>query len=360
MTWNTQDIRTMACRVGTLLMIGAGLVWTAVPVVEAGFTAKDVTGAANRAEDVWELWEPLLQRERVDTGYQVRTDIGSTTDLLGDDGSWMLLEEDTQLLVREFEYNSERRIRIVRLALLEGVVTADAAHFEYADNVFEIETPSVTASFKFSKARIAVEHDGTTTITIFQGIFDLKQRPAGRPQAHIRYISPKNIKTDMTLESDVGVNVDTTGDGLYIATDASSAVSLSLVDSQIDLAPDTSILITDGDEQNILSVITNTSRSSSSNVTVDGALLEQQNSIPLLMRQRIQSSLRSNDTGLAKTGLSETVDVDANAMLDTLQNITRDVTSSAVPTASGDTTPVSPPTRDIQRMSVDVTVDKAD
>ena len=165
-----------ACRVGRPLIICVFLCSLCVLQAEAGFLAQAVSGFADVADEGLEDWAPLEAESSFDAGQVVRTDFGALADLEGDDGSYLSINEATQVSLLEFDYQPDREIRIARFAILEGTITADAAHFDYATNIFEVETPTVVASFKFSKAKITVKNDGQTTIIPINGLFAFHQK----------------------------------------------------------------------------------------------------------------------------------------------------------------------------------------
>ncbi len=163
-------------RAGGLLIICVFLWSACVFQAKAGFLAQAVSGFADVADEGLGDWTPLETESSFDAGQVVRTDFGALADLEGDDGSYLSIDEATQVSLLEFDYQPDQEIRIARFAILEGTITADAAHFDYATNIFEVETPTVVASFKFSKAKITVKNDGQTTIIPINGLFAFHQK----------------------------------------------------------------------------------------------------------------------------------------------------------------------------------------
>ncbi len=138
----------------------------------AVLTPQDIVGTSRITDEVQAELELLGSNSVIKAGNVIFTDLSARVDLLGEDGSFLEIGEGTELSVLEYEFNADQKVRIARFAILEGVVTADAAHLDYETNVFEIETPTVTANFKFSKLTVEVDKDGNTTFTLHNGLFE--------------------------------------------------------------------------------------------------------------------------------------------------------------------------------------------
>ena len=261
-------LRTAILRTCSIIMILACL----CPNQAAGaaLTAQAVKGVVDTAEETMRDWTPLLVTQNVDQGYAVRTDFASLTDLLGDDGSILNIDEATQLIIREFEFNPDRRIRIARFSILEGVVTAEAAHFDYAVNIFEIETPTVVAGFKFSKAGFAVDKAGNTDISIYNGRFEIRYIGPATGRAQIAYTTPGGIASTVAMGEETAVSLATTSTGYQLKNIGHRPITLMVGGQSAELSPLAGIEVT---MQDGLPVIINTSEAAGASVTVGGVLI---------------------------------------------------------------------------------------
>lgn len=168
-----------------LLLSGAG-------TAQAQLKADMLMGYVEQALEGEGNWSELLQEQLVGPGQSVRTDMSAAADLTGTDGSLFFLGELTELLVNEFEYVPESETRIVHVSLLEGSLTAEAAHYEYANNIFDVETPTVVGSFKFTKGSFNVDPEGNTNATMYTGKFDFdrENKQAGAVSVEASLVPP--------------------------------------------------------------------------------------------------------------------------------------------------------------------------
>lgn len=99
-------------------------------------------------------WKPVEQGMPLNAGDQILTGQGGTVDLEFEDGSTLSLDEETQLGISELEFSEAKEVRVSRLNLFWGAITAVASPLRFKKNVFEVETETVVAGFKFSSMRI--------------------------------------------------------------------------------------------------------------------------------------------------------------------------------------------------------------
>jgi len=186
------------------------------PAHAAVLTPLIVDGIADIADEASENWQELLLETHVEVGKQLRTDFGALVDLEGDDGSFFSIGEATELLVQELEFDAQRQIRIVHLAILTGLVTAEAMHLDYTTNIFELETPTVVASFKFSKATVGANAAGDSQITMETGKFDMSRENSQDGEVLANHKSKDDVVTAMQIPNKGRVDVETKTDGLAI------------------------------------------------------------------------------------------------------------------------------------------------
>lgn len=311
--------RNHTCRIMCAwLLISIGYLLTAQSA-GASLTAQTVTGAVDKTEENLQAWQALQILQPVDPGQVVRTGFASKTDIKGDDGSMVYVDEATQLVIRAFEFKPDQQIRIAKFAIIEGTVTAETAHFDYATNVFDIETPTVLASFKYSKAQFVVDRQGNTEITIFNGKFEFTYFGTSTGDAHARYILPNGVEVKMPLSTGGAIYVETTDDGLKVSNIGTSRIIITAGGHQIELSPQASVEISEL-HGNI--VIKNTSSNPEAEVKVNGILLEPNDVMTLTPIATLTPVTSAEQGGVADELFS---------------NINAGNTTSSVPARSGNT-----------------------
>ena len=260
--------RILSAMVSVLVLIGT---WSMLaPAQGAVFTPQRVDGVTDLTDEAAQDWQPLEIEAQVGAGHLVRTDIAALVDLLGDDGSWLGVGESTMLSVLEYEFDAGQELRIARFSVQEGVVIAEAAHFEYPTNIFDVETPTVVASFKFSKLKLIVDKDGNTTLIPYSGRFEFLRKGGREDAATVRHTSEEEIETLCKLPPGGGMGLDIIPNGLRIRNLGATPLTISIGGNIIEMPPGTSIEgSTSGGE---LSVKNTTDPSAMlPSVTVDGA-----------------------------------------------------------------------------------------
>jgi len=220
-----------------LVVFCIGSLWAGSSVPAANLTTQTVTGIADLADEATQDWKELLEQASVYGGNIVRTDFGALVDLAGDDGSFISIGEASQLLIREFEFDAEQNIRIATFSLLEGAVSANAAHLDYATNIFEIETPTVVASFKFSKAAVTAGANGDSQVSMETGKFDLSRE--GKPDGDVlvNHTSQNDVVTAMKLPQNGRIEATTTDKGLALANIGNLPIPVTVGGQPLGLPP---------------------------------------------------------------------------------------------------------------------------
>lgn len=304
--------------------------------VSASLTSQTVTGTVDRAEEATQAWESLAAAQAVDPGYLVRTDFGAKTDLKGDDGSLIFVDEATQLAIREFEFNPDQQIRIAKFAIIEGTVTAEAAHLEYATNVFDVETPTVTASFKYSKAKFAVDKTGNTVVTIYSGIFDIKYRGDSKGAARMKYTTPDGVTIDVPMSEGGAVAIEITPKGMNFGNIGKTPITAVIAGKSVELTPNATIgMTTEGGQP----VIKNTSSTEGGEVKVGGVLIEPNGTLTLT-QTGIQQSGRPLPQQTRQTGIAGASGM--TGLTNPFQDVNRSNTSSSLPASGDGTTAIQP------------------
>ena len=229
-----------ACQILIALLLFGSLsvIFGAGPAyAQAALTTQRVNGASEVAEEATEEWALLEETMPVNAGQTVRTDFGALTDLLGVDGSFLEIAEATQISVLEYEFNPDQQIRIARFAILEGAVTADAAHLEYPTNVFDIETPTVVASFKFSKLRIKVDKQGSTILRPLSGKFNIGpnakgKKITGKRTRTVKYDAPDGKQTAFEVPKDGSIDFEITKAGVNVTNNGTDPLFVTVGDKK--------------------------------------------------------------------------------------------------------------------------------
>jgi hypothetical protein len=315
-----QRIIKLFCRsLGVLIFVG----WVIFSgPANAALTAQDVTGTVDTAEESAPVWEPLAAAQPVDVGELVRTDFSAKTDLKGDDGSLLYVDEATQLAIREFEFNPDQQIRIARFAIIEGTVTAEAAQLAYATNIFDVETPTVVASFKFSKLTIQVDEQGNTKLTPHSGMFAFTREGKGKKgTVAMTHKSADDVETTFNVPPDGNVGFGITADGVKIENLGDTPLKVTIGGKTIEMPAGTSIEGSTGGGQLTVKNTTDPSATQQT-VTVNGkAIGAGKESVPMSIMSAT-SLLPGQSTGIQ----------DITSLF---HSISSGSTSSSVPTTTG-------------------------
>lgn len=170
---------------GRLLMLFVMVSVLGMASAEAAVTVQTFQPPVNVKSEGEESWNPLTQGMQLDAGHYIMTESGGFVDLLFEDGSTLHIDEETQLAIRELEFSEAQQVRVSRLKLLWGSIFAKAAPKAYQKNVFEVETNTVLARFKFSSMGIFAQRTEVlgetplTRLTPIEGKFDLQQVAEG-------------------------------------------------------------------------------------------------------------------------------------------------------------------------------------
>lgn len=133
-------------------------------------------------------WVSVSESVELSAGDVIATGKGGTAELLFEDGSTVVLESETQLAIRDLEFSEAEEVRVSRLKLLWGKIMGKATPLTYKTNVFEVETNTALAGFKFSAATIETQPGGgscggipgpCSTLSDFEGQVDVVSTSAG-------------------------------------------------------------------------------------------------------------------------------------------------------------------------------------
>ena len=217
-----KKIMTHGILLGVILCLGAWYCGEEVLAQESTLEVETLMGSArytNTLKDP-DLAQPLQVGGQIGAAYLVGTEAQSALDLVGADGSVLYVDQNTRLVVQDFRYSQEQQIRIARFSLLEGIMTAEAKHLDYPSNVFEVETPSVVAAFRFSIATFKVDSNGNTNIDGADGIINLSTSGVENPNADtiVSYTLPNEVVIEFTIPRGGEVDFEVDDDGNVFIT----------------------------------------------------------------------------------------------------------------------------------------------
>jgi hypothetical protein len=194
--------------------------WIWIPLSKAAVTLQSFTPPVTVQGEEDTEWKAASVSMQLSAGDTIATGQGASADLVFEDGSTLHLEADTQLAIRDLEYSAVREVRVSRLKLFLGKIFGKATPLEYETNVFEVETQTAVAGFKFSAATIETQPAGSScgstpgpcsTLSDFEGLVDVTStdtgtivilRPAGDLGAAVTFTLPPgttvNTQTDPT------------------------------------------------------------------------------------------------------------------------------------------------------------------
>jgi hypothetical protein len=151
-------------------------------------------------------WTSISESVELTAGDVIATGKGGMAELLFEDGSTVVLEQETQLAIRDLEFSEAEEVRVSRLKLLWGKIMGKATPLAYKTNVFEVETNTALAGFKFSSMTIASTSEETIIIPL-DGALEFQQI-TGTTQ--IIHTSDTGVVTTYTLPPDAQVEMQIT------------------------------------------------------------------------------------------------------------------------------------------------------
>ena len=302
----------------------------------AELSPQSVVGIVDTANEILQDWKPLDETVTLLPGNLVRTDFEAGTDLLGNDGSLFNLGEVTEFLILGYNYQPDNEIRIVQCVILEGQVMVEAAHLDYSTNIFDIETPTVTASFKFSKAFFVVEKNGKTVVKLINGKFELVGLEGIEDPTrttHVIYVAKDATEIEITLSAGRAISAETTDAGLKIDNAGNSPISVSVGGQPVELTPGASIETSPGEDGK--PVIQNTSQNSQADVTIGGVKIDAGGSLSLTLGG---SQTAPETSSIASTASTDS-DSPASTDSDSTASTDPDSAASTEPDSAASTTP---------------------
>ena len=235
-------------RAGGILLLGLLLVLGLVGQTEAAVTVESYSGNVEVLFDQEQSWQPLSHETTLEAGDQILVGTASSADLVCEDGSTLHLDEETQLAIKDLEFSLSQEVRVSKLTLFWGKVTAKAATFTgFKKNTFEIETDTVVAGVKFSSLTITSGENGTQIIPI-EGAFEFSQIDGN---TQINY-EQNGIKVRLALPADARITMHITPDEpVQITTNETPVTDVTVrttsdagtVDSTLNIPAETTVLI---------------------------------------------------------------------------------------------------------------------
>ncbi len=181
-------------------MIVMALVGWLTPA-EAGLSVQTIVGQVDMTPAEGQPWRPLTKEMTLAAGNYIRTGPASEAGLLGEDGSTLLIGENTELAIAQLDYSEPEQKRVSRFKLLWGKLTGKAKRLTFKENAFEVETAAVVAGFKFSSATITATKDGGTDVLLLTGKHEfarMEQLNQKQPVA-VRYVENEGLEYNVDL-----------------------------------------------------------------------------------------------------------------------------------------------------------------
>ena len=147
------------------------LKWTQIKPSDAavlefsGDVSVTIAGSANK--------QPVTPGMLLKTGDEIQTGSESSATLEFDDGSRLILREDSDLKLEKLESYGDEDIFNTQLKLKRGRTDNEVNPYKKPGSRFEIRTPSATAAVRGTVYRVAVPDQTTTTTEVIEGKVDV-------------------------------------------------------------------------------------------------------------------------------------------------------------------------------------------
>lgn len=154
-------------------------------MLKSGILPAKVTKASGRVEIArnfdWK-WIPVVPNLLVSEGDWIRTRARSSVEIRQDDGTVIQLRPDTKVMFTTSGQTSSARgeVRVTKLNLESGSLSAKVQKLLARDSRFEIKTPTATSFIRGTEFRVKVEDQGATRLEVLEGAIDF-----GSEQNHV-------------------------------------------------------------------------------------------------------------------------------------------------------------------------------
>jgi hypothetical protein len=155
------------CASGGLLLLS----WPGATVAQMA-TLDPVDGVVELMPAGSDTWHPASAGEQVEAGSRIRTGPLSTATLAFFDGSTTDMEAQAEVTVIDL---SSRRGggRVILLRQTRGQTYSRVRRLPDRASRFEIETPTASTAVRGTEFAVAVEADGTTSVTVAEGLVEV-------------------------------------------------------------------------------------------------------------------------------------------------------------------------------------------
>ncbi len=211
-------------------MIVMALVGWLTPA-EAGLSVQTMVGQVDMTPAEGQPWRPLTKEMTLAAGNYIRTGSASETGLLGEDGSTLLIGENTELAIAQLDYSEPEQKRVSRFKLLWGKLTGKAKRLTFKENAFEVETATVVAGFKFSSATITAVKGGATDVLLLTGKHEFVRMGQlnQEPPVALRYVENEGLEYRVDLPS--LAEVATEVGSLKVTNKGTSSITITIKDA---------------------------------------------------------------------------------------------------------------------------------
>jgi hypothetical protein len=198
----------------TLLLVGAGFSFAYAAITLESFTPP-VEVQLQGGE-----WIQVSGPVELTAGDSIATGKNGSAALLFEDGSTLQIESETQLAIEDLQFSEAEEVRVSKLKLLWGAISAKAKPLNYKTNTFQVETQTALAGFKFSGMRIVTRPTGQingiscpcTQLYPIEGLFELQALVDGdtRVICQLEAIPDAGIGFNMDAKTIVMLSIDQT------------------------------------------------------------------------------------------------------------------------------------------------------
>jgi hypothetical protein len=157
-----------------LLIVGVMIVqtWPEARLSQVA-TLEQVQGSVEIQGAGSDTWQPASADDQVEAGDQIRTGSLAGVTLVFFDGSTAVLEAETKIAIARMDANRDGSGKVILLRQDVGQSYSRVQPLTDSDSRFEIETPTAVMAVRGTEFALAVEPDGTTRVTVVEGIVDM-------------------------------------------------------------------------------------------------------------------------------------------------------------------------------------------
>ena len=134
-----------------------------------------------RSKDPTSKWIPAKVGMKLKTGNMIRTRVESSAEVILEEGSTIMIEENSVFQITALEENRRNKSKSTKLDLMTGKILANVKKLGSTRSDFEFETPVATAAIRGTKLSIDFVN-GQTSVKLYEGqvfVFPKGNKTAG-------------------------------------------------------------------------------------------------------------------------------------------------------------------------------------